>query len=160
MPARSRARRRRRPAGVEDRLAAARVAVEGERIVAAAAHQRIVARTRPPACRGRWCRSRCRRPCRPEGWRAREARGVEREVAGAGRQDRVLEAADGGDRGGHAPARESRRCVSVSVMFVRAVVHQPRIEPAGRQDIVAAAAGDRGVAGPAGDRVWPGARRR
>ena len=39
----------------------------------------------------------------------------------------------------------------------RAVEHQPRVEPAADQDVVATAAGDRGVAGPARDGAGAGA---
>ncbi len=90
---------------LDDRLAAARAAVEGERVVAAAADQRVVARAANQGVgAARADQGVVAGPALKEG-AAREARGVEGEVAGAGRQDRVLEAADRGDRRGQAAAR-------------------------------------------------------
>ena len=91
--------------GSYNRLAAARVAVEGERVIAAAAHQRVVARAPHQRVGAARADQGVVAGSALKDGAPREARGVEREVAGAGRQDRVLEAAQGRDRRGRAPAR-------------------------------------------------------
>ena len=144
------------PLGLEDRLAAARAAVEGEGIAAAPAHQRVVARApHERVGAGRADQGVIADPALEDG-ASREARGVEREVAGAGPQDRVLEAADGGDRRGRASARGREGRIGERHVR-RAVEHQPRIEPTADQVVVAAAARDRDIARPARDRAVAGA---